>query len=413
MNIWIVNHYAMTPQLPGITRHFDFAKELVSRGHEVTIFASSYHHSKQSETKEYQEGQQISLEEIEGVHYVWVKTRAYHDNGIRRVMNMYDFASIFYKNAPALSQKNRPDVVVGSSLHLFGTLSAFLFAKKEKIPFVLEIRDLWPQTLIDMGMSKWHPFVLLQGWIERYLYKNSKKIITLLPKSHLYIEKFGIDPNNIAYIPNGVDLQRFETVTTKDTQLFREGRFSVVYTGSIGKANNIETLIETAKLLHGHTDIQFIIAGGGPLKTLLEKRVKEYKLNNVLFLGSIPKNDIIHILKSADCLIFPLKYTPVFRFGISSNKLFDYMAAKKPIIFASNSINNPVKDSNGGITIPPEDEKALAEAILKISDMSKEKQQTMGQNAYDYVKTHHAIPVLVDMFEKTLIEEISSEKQHL
>ena len=400
----------MTPRLPGITRHFDFAKELISRGHKVTIFASSYHHSKQSETKEYPDSQQIDQEEIDGVDYVWIKTKPYTDNGIKRAINMYEFATIFYKNASTLSQKNRPDIVVGSSLHLFGTLAAFWFAKKHQLPFILEIRDLWPQTLIDMGMSKWHPFILLQGWIERYLYKNSKKIITLLPKSHLHIEKFGIDPNSITYIPNGTDLQRFDTATTKDTQLFKDGQFSVVYAGSIGKANNIETLIETAKLLQKHTNIQFIIAGGGPLKTLLEKRVEEYQLSNVIFLGSIPKNDIIHILKSADCLIFPLKYTPVFRFGISSNKLFDYMASKKPIIFASNAINNPIKDSNGGITIPPEDENALSEAILQISNMSKKKQNTMGQNAYDYVKTHHAIPILVDLFEKTLIEEIARDK---
>ncbi len=409
MNIWIINHYAMTPLLPGITRHFDFAKELISRGHKVTIFASSYHHSKQSETKEYPGTQQIYQEEIEGVSYVWIKTRPYTGNGVQRTINMYEFAAIFYKNAPALSQKSRPDIIVGSSLHLFGTLAAFLFAKKESIPFVLEIRDLWPQTLIDMGMSKWHPFVLLQGWIERYLYKNSKKIITLLPKAHLYIEKFGVDPDTITYIPNGTDLQRFDATITEDTQLFKDGQFSVVYAGSIGKANNIETLIETAKLLQTHTNIQFIIAGGGPLKAMLENRAEEYRLSNIVFLGSIPKNDIINILKSADCLIFPLKYTPVFRFGISSNKLFDYMASKKPIVFASNASNNPVKDSNGGITIPPEDEHALSEAILQISNMSKEKQNTMGQNAYDYVKAHHAIPILVDLFEKTLIEEISRD----
>ncbi|MEN8147890.1 MAG: glycosyltransferase family 4 protein [Campylobacterota bacterium] len=409
MNIWIVNHYAMTPQLPGITRHFDFSKELISRGHKVTVFASSYHHSKQNETKEYHGNDQILQEEIEGVTYVWIKTASYHDNGVKRVINMYDFAKTFYKNAPIFSKHDRPDVVVGSSLHLFGTLAAFLFAKKHRIPFVLEIRDLWPQTLIDMGMSKWHPFVLLQGWIERYLYKNSKKIITLLPKSHLYIEKFGIDPKSITYIPNGTDLQRFDITVSKDTKLFKDGQFSVVYAGSIGEANNIETLIETARLLQEHSHIQFIIAGGGPLKNLLQKRAEEYQLSNVLFLGSIPKNDIIDILKSSDCLIFPLKYTPVFRFGISSNKLFDYMASKKPIIFASNAVNNPVKDANGGLTIPPEDENALSKAILQISNMSKEAQSIMGQNAYDYVKTHHAIPILVDLFEKTLIEEISRD----
>jgi len=413
VNIWIVNHYAMTPSLPGITRHFDFAKELTSRGHKVTVFASSYHHSKQSETKEYQDNQKIYMEKVEGVDYVWVKTTPYKDNGIKRIINMYDFAAIFYKVAPSFIHKSRPDVIVGSSLHLFGTLSASLIAKKEKIPFVLEIRDLWPQTLIDMGMSKWHPFVLLLGWIEKYLYSNSRSIITLLPKSHRYIEEFGVDPKSITYIPNGVDIQRFDKVTKNNRQLFKESMFSVVYTGSIGQANNIETLIEAARLLKGHQDIQFLIAGGGPLKALLEKRVKDYKLSNVVFLGSIPKTDIIDILKGADCLIFPLKYTPVFRFGISSNKLFDYMASKKPIIFASNAVNNPVKDSNGGVTIPPEDEEALAQAILELKDMPKETQNAMGQNAYDYVKIHHTIPVLVDLFEKTLSEEISRAKATL
>ena len=395
MNIWIVNHYAMTPQLPGITRHFDFAKELVSRGHEVTVFASSFHHSKQEETKTYLKNKKILKEDIEGVQYVWIKTPGYSDNGIRRVINMYVFASLFYKNAPVLLQKNMPDVIVGSSLHLFGTLAAFWFAQKQQTPFVLEIRDLWPQTLIDMGMSKWHPFVLLQGWIERYLYKHSKNIITLLPKSHLYIEKFGVDPEMITYIPNGVDLERFKGTKEKD---FKETELHVVYTGSIGRANNIETLIEAAQRLKKYNEIKFIIAGDGPLRKPLEKRLVEYHLDNVEFLGSVPKNDIIHILKSADCLIFPLKDTPVFRFGISSNKLFDYMAAKKPIIFASNSINNPVKDAGGGLTIPPEDSKALADAILEIFNMGSVEREKMSENAYDYVEKNHAIPVLVDKF---------------
>ena len=409
MNIWIVNHYAMTPQLPGITRHFDFAKELVSRGHEVTIFASSYHHSKQSETKEYPSTKKYIQENIEGVSYVWIKTTQYTDNGVKRVINMYNFAKQFYIYANKISKQDTPDVIVGSSLHLFGTLAASLFSKKNHIPFVLEIRDLWPQTLIDMGMSKWHPFVILQGLIERYLYKNSRRIITLLPKAHLYIEKFGINPKKITYIPNGTDLKRFNTKIVKDTSLFKNGNFSVVYAGSIGIANNIETLIESAKILQSNTHIQFIIAGGGPLKEVLQARTQEYKLDNVLFLGSVPKNDIIGILKNADCLIFPLKYTPVFRFGISSNKLFDYMASKNPIIFASNSVNNPVKDANGGLTILPEDKDALSKAILQVSNMPKDEQQRLGKNAYNYVKTYHAIPILVDLFEKTLIEEISRD----
>lgn len=410
MNIWIVNHYAMTPQLPGITRHFDFAKELVSRGHKVTVFASSFHHSKQEETKKYPNNQKVLKEDIDGVQYIWFKTPGYSDNGIRRVLNMYTFASLFYKNAPSLFQKEMPDVIVGSSLHLFGTLAAFWFAKKQRMPFVLEIRDLWPQTLIDMGMSKWHPFVLLQGWIEKYLYKHSKHIITLLPESHLYIEKFGVDPKMISYIPNGVDLERFKKAEKKRYLGFDETHFHVVYTGSIGKANNIETLIEAARKLKKYNEIKFMIAGDGPLRHSLEKRMKEYHLNNVQFLGSVPKNDIIDILKSADCLIFPLKDTPVFRFGISSNKLFDYMAAKKPIIFASNAINNPVKDSGGGITIPPEDSEALAEAVLEIFNMEGAKREMMSENAYNYVEKNHAIPVLVDTFEEILNKEIHHDK---
>ena len=153
-----------------------------------------------------------------------------------------------------------------------------------------------------------------------------------------------------------------------------------------------------------------ILAGDGPVRKPLEKRLVEYHLDNVEFLGSVPKNDIIHILKSADCLIFPLKDTPVFRFGISSNKLFDYMAAKKPIIFASNSINNPVKDAGGGLTIPPEDSKALADAILEIFNMGSVEREKMSENAYDYVEKNHAIPVLVDKFEKTLNREIHRDE---
>ncbi|ACK41873.1 MULTISPECIES: glycosyltransferase family 4 protein [Dictyoglomus] len=410
-NIWLFNHYAITPNLPGGTRHFDFGKELVRRGYKVTIFASSFHYSLLRETKEY-EKEKFIIEDYEGVRFVWLKTFSYSGNDWRRVVNMLSYAIRAYEVAQKINTE-KPDIIIGSSVHLFAVFTAYLLSKKYKTPFIMEVRDLWPQTLMDMGVSKWHPFVILLGILEKFLYKRADKIIVLLPRANEYIEKLGISPEKIVWIPNGVDFERFQFKNggSLRDETYTSDEFIVTYTGAIGKANNLDVAVEAAKILQkDYPNIKFLFVGDGPEKGRLLEIVKKEKINNLEFKAPLPKDRIVEIIQKADVLFLALKDSPLYKYGISLNKLFDYLASGKPIIFSSNSINNPVDEAKAGITVPPDNPQALADAIIKLYKMSPEERRAMGLNGRKYVEKYHSIPVLVDKLEK-IFEEVGVMKK--
>jgi len=402
-NIWFFNHYALTPDLPGGTRHFDFGKELVKRGYKVTIFASSFHYSLLKETKNYN-SQNYIIEDYDGVRFIWIKTFPYTRNDWRRVINMLSYSIKAYKVAQKLDIE-KPDIIVGSSVHLFAVFTAYLLSKKYKTPFIMEVRDLWPQTLIDMGVPKWHPFVILLGILEKFLYKKADKIIVLLPKANEYIENLGIPSEKIVWIPNGVDLERFNfDIDNNDLRRDKKG-FIITYTGAIGKINNLDILLEAAEILkEGYSEIKFLLVGDGPEKERLVMIIGEKNLNNIEFNKAVPKREMAKIIYKSDALILLLRDSSLYRYGISLNKLFDYLASGKPIIFSSNSINNPVEEARAGITVPPDNPQALAEAIIELYKMSPEERKAIGLNGKKYVEKYHSIPVLVDKLEKIFKE---------
>ena len=400
-NIWIFNHYAITPNLPGGTRHFDFGKELAKRGYKVTIFASSFRHSLLKETKEYKQNNFI-IEDYEGVRFVWLKTFPCSGNDWRRVINMLSYSIRAYKVAGDL-EIEKPDIIIGSSVHLFAVFTAYLLSKKYKTPFIMEVRDLWPQTLIDMGMSKWHPFVILLGILEKFLYKRANKIIILLPKANEYIEKLGVPKNKIVWIPNGVDLERFKVNEDNSHLKHDKSCFIITYTGAIGKTNNLDVLVEAAEILKkDYPDIKFIFIGDGTEKERLVRMANEKNLDNVEFNKAVSKNEVSKILYKSDALILLLRNSPLYKYGISLNKLFDYLASGKPIIFSSNSINNPVEEAKTGITVSPDNPEKLAEAIIMLYKMPEEKRSEMGKNGRSYVEKYYSINILVDKLDSVI-----------
>ena len=398
MNIWIFNHHALTPDMSGGTRHYDFAKELIKRGHSVTIVASSFHYSKYKEMKDYKDKDYL-CEKIDGIDFIWIKTPAYFGNGISRVKNMISYTYKVLKYIPKLDL-SKPDIIVGSSVHLFTVWAAYKLSCRYNTPFVMEVRDLWPQTLIDMGISKWHPFILLLGWLERYLYKKSNKIISNLPYAYDYIGQF-VKKEKFIWISNGVDLSNIKYIPKE-----QEENFIISYTGAIGIANNLQILLDVAKRLKDKKDIYFKIVGEGAEKEKLKSFVKENKLSNVSIENSVPKNEVTNILQNSDILYFNLKDSPVFNYGISSNKLYDYMASGRVIIFSTKAKNNPIKDANAGYSIAPDNVEVLEKTILEIYNLSQEKRDTIGQKIRKYAENNYSIEILVDKFEKLLEDEI-------
>ncbi len=408
MNIWIFNQYAHPPDLPGGTRHYDLGRELVRRGHKVVIFATSFHHHLRRETR-LNPGEYWKIENVNGVNFIWIRTPPYQRNDKWRVWNM----TVFMFRAWWLGRKipdlvpeiGKPDVIIGSSPPLLTPLAAYWIAKRYRIKFVMEVRDLWPQTIIDMGgLSVHHPITKTLQFLERFLYRRAERIITLLPFAHEYITACGFPQEKIVWIPNGVDLSRFEDFVAAASPK-SEKVFKVMYLGAHGQANALDVLIQTAKVIQdrGYSGIRFILVGDGPEKPKLMALAKDLGLRNVEFREPVPKSEVTKVLQEADVFLFNLEKVEVFRYGISPNKLFDYMAAGKPIISSVRTLSNPVEVTRCGLVVPPRDSKALVEAVITLYRMSPKERVEMGRRGREYVAKYHDICKLALRLEEVLI----------
>ena len=406
MDIWILNHYAITPDMPGGTRHYDFGKELVKRGYRVTIFASSFHYLQRKELK-LKKNEEYKVENVNGINFVWIKTFSYQKNDWRRVLNMISYMWQSYWIGRKINKRNldikKPDVIIGSSVHLLAVLSAYFLSKYHKAKFVMEIRDLWPQTLIDVGAFKKNSSIVkILSFIEKFLYKKSKGIIILSPLTKKYLKSLGVDPINIYFIPNGVDISKYRDISCSDT---KDREFKILYAGALGVFNAVDPTVEAMKIIQEKKleDIKFVFIGEGVEKKKLAKKIEELKVKNIKLCSLIPKDKMISIFEKADIFLLIEKKT---LYG-SSNKLMDYMATGRPIIFSTFAKHNNFENINCGISIPPGDAENLAEAIIRIYRMPNEERKKIGQRGREYVEKYHSIPVLVDKLEKVIKEVIN------
>lgn len=408
MNIWIFNHYAIGPGASGGTRHYDLAKQLVQQGHQVTIFASSFNHQLRKEGHIFDPKLKYKEDHYDGVRFVWIKTMEYNKNDWRRVLNMLDYTFRVYTKS--LKEKENPDVIVGSLMHPFAAFVGYIVAKKKKCKFYFEERDLWPQTLIDLGkVSKSNPIVWLLSKLELFLYKKADRIIVLFDKAVDYVKQRGIESEKVLYIPNGVDLERYDerpkSLPTEMQNIFDklQGKFIAIYTGAHGLANHLDVLLDSAKLLDARNqNIHFIFVGDGPLKGQLIERKEREGLSNITFLPSVPKELIPLLLYNSDVGIIAMKDAEVYKWGISLNKLFDYMGSALPIAMLSNIGNTPIEKSGGGINVSTPLE--LAESIEKLyfdSELAKE----YGMKARLYVEKNHSWPILANKLIHVLKED--------
>ena len=405
--LWILNHYAISPDMPGGTRHFDLASELVKKGHDVTIFASGFDHHTHRYMK-IDPKEKIRVEEYDGVRFVWINTKPYSKNDWRRVMNMISYGWRVLGCGRGIP---KPDVVIGSSMHPFAALAGWRLARRHKARFIFEVRDLWPQTAVDMGAMKESglPAKLLYAW-EKFMYERAEKIIVLLPYAKEYIVSRGISPEKVFWLPNGVNLDRFDHPaplehTSEVAKAFENclGNFKVVYIGSHAISDGLDIILEAAKLLQEKSEnVHFILIGEGSEKSKLVLKAQAMGLMNISFCAPVAKQVIPTALLAADCLVFPVQNLNVYRFGISFNKAYDYLASSKPIIIAGNPRNNIVKEANCGIAVEPENPNALADAIIEIYNMPEEKRKELGMNGRRYVEQHHSTKILAEKLEALL-----------
>lgn len=380
-------------------RHPSLAKYLAEDGSDVTLFSASFLHNTFEETKSYKKSEYYIEEEINNYERIYIKTPKYQSNGIKRLINQLVFTYRSYKRGKEkIATESTPNVIIGSSVHLFTGISAYLLAKKANAKFVFEIRDVWPQTLVDLGALKQDSFLTkIFEYIERFLYKKADLIISVLPNADEHIKKYNINKNKIVYLPNGIDISNFKEAlkaefTANDAiQFFRENKdsFVVSYTGAHGVANGLDTILNTAKLFKGDSEVQFLLVGDGPEKEKLIKMSSEMSLDNVTFIDRVEKEQVAHILDKSDICLFHLNKTPVFKYGISSNKLFDYMISGKPMVFAVETSSDFSRYSGNGISIEPENPEKMKEAILNLKSADKSELKSMGEKGKEYVLENH------------------------
>jgi len=404
--IWILNHYALSPDLPGGTRHFDIASQLVEQGDRVVIFAAGFHHGRYVDLK-LSPGQPWKTESFDGVQFVWLRTVAYRRNDWRRYLNMISYMRralwLGRRAGRRVPSIPKPDIVIGSSVHLLAVLAAYRLAKYHRARFIMEVRDLWPQTFIDMGkMSPRHPVVVALKGLERFLYRRAQRIIILPPFADRYIAGLGIAKEKIAWIPNGVDLRRFSPGVDSKSE---HQPFTAMYIGSFGETNGVEAILQSAILLKDQSalDIHFHLVGDGPEKENLLRMKEAFGLDRVAFFEPVPKRDIPKILARADVLIHVEKDIPALsQYGSSPNKFYDYLASGKPLIVSSPFITDPIEDIGCGIRVDPNDAQAMAQALMRLFRSSEDERRRMGRQGRAYVEKNFAMPVIIDRLKTAL-----------
>lgn len=389
-SVWIVNHYAQEPGGPGGTRHHALARHLPEHGWQATIIAGSSELN--TGRQRLAPGESSRRESHEGVPFCWLRAESHAGRG-SRLLGMLAFALRVVGTA-CLRDLPPPDAVIGSSVHPFAAWAGLRLARRYRVPFIFEVRDLWPQTLVDMGAAKEGSLaVRLLRRLEVHLYKAAGRIVVLMPKADDYIARLGIARDRIVWIPNGVDLADAEPSPLPPPREF----FSLMYFGAHGQANGLDNMLAAMARLTGfglERPVRLRLIGDGPSKPALVVQARQMGLNNVVFEPPVPKAAIPALAAEADAFVVNLIDLPLYRYGISLNKLFDYLAAGRPIVFAGASANNPVAEAGAGITVAPGDPLALAEAIARIAALPEPERAEMGRNAYAYVRTHHDFRLL-------------------
>lgn len=397
--IWVINQYAGKNDSGWGERHYYLAKHWINKGYSVKIISGSYNHLfiNQPKTKK---GKWFSSEKVEdNLTYYWVNIPKYNADSIFKFLNMLIFTlKVFFISTKKIG---KPNVIIVSSMPMFTIFPAYLKSKRHKSKLIFEIRDLWPETPIHLkNLSQYNPFILFLKFVERFAYKKSNYIVSLLPNAFLYINKISKKPKKFNYIPNGIDedLLINEKLPNEILDRIPKNKFIIGYAGTIGLANAMEYFIDASIIMKDNNNIHFVLVGNGYKKNNFKKQT--IKSNNITFIDKIPKSQVQHILSFFDICYLGRYNSPLYNHGVSYNKYFDYMLAKKPILESSNLIKDPVELSNCGIIVKPENALAIKDGILKFYNMPKEELKIMGEKGYDYVKKYHNFDYLSDKYIK-------------
>lgn len=402
MKILLLHQYFLEEDDAGGSRFNEMTKQWTDQGHQVTVLAGMMHYNGDRKRDEYQ-GLWFKQKK-QGKVNVWRShvSESYNSGFLGRLWGYFSFvfSSLW---AGLFKVKGAYDIILVTSPPLFVGITAFLLSRIKGLPFVFEIRDLWPESAIDTGVvtNKW--IIKLAYWFEGFVYRQARLINVLTPAfRQTLIEKKGVPADKIIFIPNAADFGLSDQLLQEfDVEAFRQekgwqNRFVVTYVGAHGVANHLEQVLETADLLRD-MPVLFVLIGGGMQKAKLKEQSAAMKLDNVLFLDPVAKAEVFKYILASDMGASVLKNVDTFK-TVYSNKTFDYMACKKPILMAIDGVSRElVEEAGAGIFVQPEDPHDFAQKI-KLYLADPDRLQREGERGYLFAKHNFDRKALADKY---------------
>jgi len=408
--VWIVNQYAVAADMPGITRHVELGTLLADQGWRTTIFATAFHHTTASLRRGVSLWRPFRRDEQDGVLFLWLYSTRYRKNGWKRYLNMVSFTAMMLLSG---AQRQPPDIVIGSSPHLLAGLGAWAVARRYRVPFLFEVRDMWPDMLVQLGLTS-RAIIKPLELVESFLYGQADRVIALTEGIADRIEAKGVARDKVVVIPNAI-LQPKPLDAPRRIERRRElgwdGKVVAVWAGSENPMNGLDIVVEAARILRNRNDIRIVFIGDGSLRNDLMEQSKG--LPNVEFRDPVARTEIGDWLRAADLGLVHSRKFEVFE-GARPNKLFEYMAAGLPIACTvPGEAWRLIEEAGAGVYAPWEDPGALAEAIVKLADSSGTRQE-MGLRGFAYVSQWHSREATASSLAQVLDEARAAyESRHI
>jgi len=395
MKILYIHQHFLTPMEAGGTRSYSMAKHLVQKGHEVIMLTANRSHNN---------WHLIEKKDVDGIQVIYVKNP--YSNYMSFSVRIISFIRFMILSTVISMRLRNIDLVFVTSTPLTVGIPGMVIKKLRKIPFVFEVRDLWPELAISMGIIKNRLAIAVLKWFERKIYATSDAIIALAPgiRQKIAIEHYPI--NKISLIPNGSDINIFHTKVAKAREKLNIGNddFILIYTGAHGIANGLQWVIDIAiESQRRHiNELKFVLIGDGNTKPDLVAQQKKYKLTNVIFIDPVPKQELAKYIQEADMGMQILANFKSFYYGTSPNKFFDYLAAGKPVLNNYPGwVSDLICEYKCGLSVSPIYQEDFFQKISKVLS-NRDILLEMEQNAFRLAQEKFDRDILTDQFETTL-----------
>ena len=409
MHVLFLTHYFPPEVNAPASRTFEHCRLWVREGHEVTVVTCVPNHPKGRPYPGYRNAF-FQSETVEGIRVLRVWTYLAANEGfLKRTLN---YVSYLVSVLAQVFRLPKPDVVVSTSPQFFCGLAGWPAARIKRAAWVLEIRDLWPDSILAVGALTNPGIIGMLKGIERKVYRTADRVAALTEPFRRHIIRCGADAGRVTVLPNGADLSRFQRVPRLNDvsdSLGLSDRFAVGYFGTHGMAHGLGTVLDAAERLASHKDVVLLLVGDGAERRRLEESKRRRGLDNVLMLGQVSKDRMPALLGSCDATMVLLIKNDLFKTVIPS-KIFEAMALEKPIILGvEGESEGIVRQAECGICIEPENADALAQAVLTLKE-DPERRRRLGENGRKYVEEYFDREVIARRYLDFLRDAVKCHK---